>query len=67
MAQRNARLTPITRLELVCCRPSTPGGQHVGVGGDGGGPTSRHSTGLWIPYPSRPEWGAYTVAWKQAA
>lgn len=45
----------------------SPAERDVGVGGDGGGPGSRHSNNLWVPYAIRPEWGAYTVAWQVAA
>ena len=33
----------------------------------GEAPSLATPSDLWIPYPIRPEWGAYTVAWKVAA
>ncbi len=32
-----------------------------------GGPSSATPPGLWVPYPVKREWGAYAIAWKQAA
>ena len=39
----------------------------VGMVETGEAPSPATPSGLWVPYPVKREWGAYAVAWKQAA